>query len=329
MYPLKRNRRLRSKKSLRNLVRETTIHPHDFIVPLFLVEGKNIKDEIPSMPNYYRFSLDNISKEVKQLWSLGVQAVLLFAKVPESLKDNYGTEALNNAGLMQRGIKEIKDCVPEITIMTDVALDPYSNFGHDGVVENNEIINDKTNEILSRMALSHAEAGADVVAPSDMMDGRVLSIRNTLEKNGFHHTGIMSYAVKYASNFYGPFRDAVGSSDLLGKSSKETYQMDPANSDEALNEVELDIKEGADMVMIKPGMPYLDIVFRVKQTFNKPTFVYQVSGEYAMIMAASLKGWLNQGDVILESLISFRRAGADAIITYFALEVARLMDSKQ
>ena len=284
MYPLKRNRRLRSKKSLRNLVRETTIHPHDFIVPLFLVEGKNIKDEIPSMPNYYRFSLDNISKEVKQLWSLGVQAVLLFAKVPESLKDNYGTEALNNAGLMQRGIKEIKDCVPEITIMTDVALDPYSNFGHDGVVENNEIINDKTNEILSRMALSHAEAGADVVAPSDMMDGRVLSIRNTLEKNGFHHTGIMSYAVKYASNFYGPFRDALESKPGFGD--KETYQMDFANKFDSVSEAKADIEEGADIIMVKPGISYLDILRDLKNNINSPIAIYQVSGEYSMLKAA-------------------------------------------
>ena len=304
MYPLKRNRRLRSKKSLRNLVRETTIHPHDFIVPLFLVEGKNIKDEIPSMPNYYRFSLDNISKEVKQLWSLGVQAVLLFAKVPESLKDNYGTEALNNAGLMQRGIKEIKDCVPEITIMTDVALDPYSNFGHDGVVENNEIINDKTNEILSRMALSHAEAGADVVAPSDMMDGRVLSIRNTLEKNGFHHTGIMSYAVKYASNFYGPFRDALESKPGFGD--KETYQMDFANKFDSVSEAKADIEEGADIIMVKPGISYLDILRDLKNNINSPIAIYQVSGEYSMLKAAAQKGWLDHDKVMLEQLISMK-----------------------
>ena len=250
MYPLKRNRRLRSKKSLRNLVRETTIHPHDFIVPLFLVEGKNIKEEISSMPNYYRFSLDNICKEVKQLWDLGVQAVLLFAKVPENLKDNYGTEALNPDGLMQRGIKEIKACVPEITIMTDVALDPYSNFGHDGIVENNEIINDKTNEILSGMALSHAEAGVDVVAPSDMMDGRILSIRKTLEKSGFHNIGIMSYAVKYASNFYGPFRNALDSKPGFGD--KQTYQMDFSNRFDSVSEAKADIEEGADIIMVKP-----------------------------------------------------------------------------
>ena len=323
MYPLKRNRRLRSKKSLRNLVRETTIHPHDFIVPLFLVEGKNIKDEIPSMPNYYRFSLDNISKEVKQLWSLGVQAVLLFAKVPESLKDNYGTEALNNAGLMQRGIKEIKDCVPEITIMTDVALDPYSNFGHDGVVENNEIINDKTNEILSRMALSHAEAGADVVAPSDMMDGRVLSIRNTLEKNGFHHTGIMSYAVKYASNFYGPFRDALESKPGFGD--KETYQMDFANKFDSVSEAKADIEEGADIIMVKPGISYLDILRDLKNSINSPIAIYQVSGEYSMLKAAAQKGWLDHDKVMLEQLISMKRAGATMIASYFAKDAIKLL----
>ena len=326
MYPLKRNRRLRSKKSLRNLVRETTIHPHDFIVPLFLVEGKNIKDEIPSMPNYYRFSLDNISKEVKQLWSLGVQAVLLFAKVPESLKDNYGTEALNNAGLMQRGIKEIKDCVPEITIMTDVALDPYSNFGHDGVVENNEIINDKTNEILSRMALSHAEAGADVVAPSDMMDGRVQAIRTELDKHGFKNTQIMSYAAKYASCFYGPFRNAIGSETNLSSKSKKSYQMDFANSDEALREVSLDITEGADMVMVKPGMPYLDIIYRIKSTFKMPTYAYQVSGEYAMIMAAVNNKYIDRDKAIIESLTCFKRAGANGILSYFAIEAAKLIN---
>ena len=323
MYPLKRNRRLRSKKSLRNLVRETTIHPHDFIVPLFLVEGKNIKDEIPSMPNYYRFSLDNISKEVKQLWDLGVQAVLLFAKVPESLKDNYGTEALNNAGLMQRGIKEIKDCVPEITIMTDVALDPYSNFGHDGVVENNEIINDKTNEILSRVALSHAEAGADVVAPSDMMDGRVLSIRNTLEKNGFHHTGIMSYAVKYASNFYGPFRDALESKPGFGD--KKTYQMDFANKFDSVGEAKADIDEGADIIMVKPGISYLDILRDLKNNINSPIAIYQVSGEYSMLKAAAQKGWLDHDKVMLEQLISMKRAGATMIASYFAKDAIKLL----
>ena len=254
---------------------------------------------------------------------MGVQAVLLFAKVPESLKDNYGTEALNNAGLMQRGIKEIKDCVPEITIMTDVALDPYSNFGHDGVVENNEIINDKTNEILSRMALSHAEAGADVVAPSDMMDGRVLSIRNALEKNGFHHTGIMSYAVKYASNFYGPFRDALESKPGFGD--KKTYQMDFANKFDSVSEAKADIEEGADIIMVKPGISYLDILRDLKNNINSPIAIYQVSGEYSMLKAAAQKGWLDHDKVMLEQLISMKRAGATMIASYFAKDAIKLL----
>jgi porphobilinogen synthase len=275
------------------------------------------------MPNYYRFSLDNINKEVKQLWDLGVQAVLLFSKVPESLKDNYGTEALNNAGLMQRGIKEIKDCVPEITIMTDVALDPYSNFGHDGIVENNEIINDKTNEILSRMALSHAEAGADVVAPSDMMDGRVLSIRNTLEKNGFHHTGIMSYAVKYASNFYGPFRDALDSKPGFGD--KQTYQMAFSNRFDSVSEAKADIDEGADIIMVKPGISYLDILRDLKNNINSPIAIYQVSGEYSMLKAAAQRGWLDHDKVMLEQLISMKRAGATMIASYFAKDAIKLL----
>ena len=315
MYPLNRNRRLRSKESLRNLIRESTIHPHDFIAPLFLVEGKNIKEEISSMPDYYRYSLDNIGREVKYFWELGVQAVLLFAKIPENLKDNTGAEALNKDGLMQRGIKEIRNSVPEITIMTDVALDPYSNYGHDGIVENNEILNDKTNEILSKMALSHAMAGADVIAPSDMMDGRVLSIRNTLEKNGFHNTAIMSYTAKYASSFYGPFREALDSKPGFGD--KKTYQMDFRNSDEAIREIALDIKEGADMVMVKPGMPYLDIIKSIKEKFKIPVFAYQVSGEYSLLSNAVQKKIISK-DAIFESLIAFKRAGANAIVSYYA-----------
>ena len=279
MYPLNRHRRLRSKESLRNLVRESTIHPHDFIVPLFLVEGKNVKEEISSMPDYYRYSLDNICKEVKDLWKLGVQAILLFAKVPENLKDNSGKEALNTDGLMQRGIKEIKNVVPEMTIMTDVALDPYSIYGHDGIVENKTIINDKTNEILSKMALSHAIAGADVIAPSDMMDGRILSIRNILEKNGFHNTAIMSYSAKYASSFYGPFRDALDSKPGFGD--KKTYQMDFCNRFDAVSEAKLDISEGADIIMVKPGISYLDVVRDIKNSIDAPIAIYQVSGENA------------------------------------------------
>ena len=323
MYPLNRNRRLRSKESLRNLIRESTIHPHDFIAPLFLVEGKNIKEEISSMPDYYRYSLDNIGREVKYLWELGVQAVLLFAKIPENLKDNTGVEALNRDGLMQRGIKEIRNTVPEITIMTDVALDPYSNYGHDGIVENNEILNDKTNEILSKMALSHAMAGADVIAPSDMMDGRVLSIRNILEKNGFHNTAIMSYTAKYASSFYGPFREALDSKPGFGD--KKTYQMDFCNRFDAVSEAKLDINEGADIIMVKPGISYLDIVRDLKNTIDSPIATYQVSGEYSMLKAASKQGWLDHDKVMMEQLISMKRAGASMIASYFAKDVIKLI----
>lgn len=323
MYPLNRNRRLRSKESLRNLIRESTIHPHDFIAPLFLVEGKNIKEEISSMPDYYRYSLDNIGREVKYLWELGVQAVLLFAKIPENLKDNTGAEALNTDGLMQRGIKEIRNTIPEITIMTDVALDPYSNYGHDGIVENNEILNDKTNEILSKMALSHAMAGADVIAPSDMMDGRVLSIRNILEKNGFHNTAIMSYTAKYASSFYGPFREALDSKPGFGD--KKTYQMDFCNRFDAVSEAKLDINEGADIIMVKPGISYLDIVRDLKNTIDSPIATYQVSGEYSMLKAASKQGWLDHDKVMMEQLISMKRAGASMIASYFAKDAIKLI----
>ena len=323
MYPLNRHRRLRSKESLRNLVRESTIHPHDFIVPLFLVEGKNVKEEISSMPDYYRYSLDNICKEVKDLWKLGVQAVLLFAKVPENLKDNSGTEALNTDGLMQRGIKEIKNVVPEMTIMTDVALDPYSIYGHDGIVENKVIINDKTNEILSKMALSHAIAGADVIAPSDMMDGRILSIRNILEKNGFHNTAIMSYSAKYASSFYGPFRDALDSKPGFGD--KKTYQMDFCNRFDAVSEAKLDISEGADIIMVKPGISYLDVVRDIKNSIDAPIAIYQVSGEYSMLKAASKQGWLDHDQVMMEQLVSMKRAGSSMIASYFAKDAIKLI----
>ena len=323
MYPLNRHRRLRSKESLRNLVRESTIHPHDFIVPLFLVEGKNVKEEISSMPDYYRYSLDNICKEVKDLWKLGVQAILLFAKVPENLKDNSGTEALNTDGLMQRGIKEIKNVVPEMTIMTDVALDPYSIYGHDGIVENKVIINDKTNEILSKMALSHAIAGADVIAPSDMMDGRILSIRNTLEKNGFHNTAIMSYSAKYVSSFYGPFRDALDSKPGFGD--KKTYQMDFCNRFDAVSEAKLDISEGADIIMVKPGISYLDVVRDIKNSIDAPIAIYQVSGEYSMLKAASNQGWLDHDQVMMEQLVSMKRAGSSMIASYFAKDAIKLI----
>ena len=323
MYPLNRNRRLRSKQSLRNLIKESSIHPHDFIVPLFIIEGNNLKEEIPSMPNYFRYSLDNVKKEVKQLWSIGVQAVLLFVKVEDSLKDNFGTEAINNNGLMQRAIKEVKNSVPEMTIITDVALDPYSNYGHDGIVKNNKILNDQTNIVLSKMALSHAKAGADIVAPSDMMDGRVLSIRKTLEDNSFHDTGIMSYAVKYASSFYGPFRDALDSKPGFGD--KQTYQMDFHNRSEAISEAKSDIEEGADIIMVKPGISYLDILRDLKNEINSPIAIYQVSGEYSMLKAAVKQGWLNHDKVMMEQLVSMKRAGATMIASYFAKDAIKLI----
>jgi porphobilinogen synthase len=275
-------------------------------------------------------SIDELIKDASECHQLGIPAIAIFPCIEKQLKTDDASEAFNDDGLVQRAIKKLKKEIPGLGVISDVALDPFTLHGQDGLIDKKgNILNDETVSILTKQALSHAKAGADIVAPSDMMDGRVGRIRKSLEENKFINTKILAYSAKYASSFYGPFRDAVGSSELLGKSSKKTYQMDPANSDEALNEVKLDIQEGADMVMIKPGIAYLDIVFRVKQTFNKPTFVYQVSGEYAMIMAASSRGWINQDDVILESLISFRRAGADAIITYFALEVARLMNSKQ
>ena len=323
MYPLNRNRRLRSKQSLRNLIKESSIHPHDFIVPLFIIEGNNLKEEIPSMPNYFRYSLDNVKKEVKQLWSIGVQAVLLFVKVEDSLKDNFGTEAINNNGLMQRAIKEVKNSVPEMTIITDVALDPYSNYGHDGIVKNNKILNDQTNIVLSKMALSHAKAGADIVAPSDMMDGRVLSIRKILEDNSLHDTGIMSYAVKYASSFYGPFRDALDSKPGFGD--KQTYQMDFHNRSEAIAEAKSDIGEGADIIMVKPGISYLDILRDLKNEISSPIAIYQVSGEYSMLKAAAKQGWLDHDKVMMEQLVSMKRAGATMIASYFAEDAIKLI----
>ena len=323
MFPFNRNRRLRNKESLRNLIRETSLHPHDFIAPLFVVEGSNIKEEISSMPNYFRLSLDNIKKEINELWSMGVQAVLVFVKVPEKLKDNSGTEAINSDGLMQRAIKEIKNSVPEISVITDVALDPYSIYGHDGIVKENKILNDETNEILSKMALSHVKSGADIIAPSDMMDGRVLSIRKILEKNNYDQIAIMSYGAKYASSYYGPFRDALDSKPGFGD--KKTYQMDFANRKEALNEIDADIKEGADIIMIKPAIAYLDIVREVKNNFNIPLAVYQVSGEYAMIKAASTMGFINHDDIMMEQLISIKRAGANMIASYFSKEAIKII----
>ncbi|WP_103864900.1 porphobilinogen synthase [Aquimarina sp. I32.4] len=323
MQQLRRNRRLRTNDAIRSLVREHTITPHDFLVPLFIVEGKGIKEEIASMPDYFRYSLDLLGKEIKELWVMGLKSVLLFVKVPDDLKDNKGTEAVNHDGLMQRAIKTVKEAVPEMVVMTDVALDPYSAYGHDGIVEEGYIINDETCKVLAEMALSHAQAGADFVAPSDMMDGRILSIRELLEKENFKNTGIMSYSAKYASSFYGPFRDALDSAPGFGD--KKTYQMDFANRDEAIKETLMDIEEGADIVMVKPGLCYLDLVRDVKDVVDVPVAVYQVSGEYAMLKAAAEKGWLNHDAVMLEQIMAFKRAGAQIIASYFAKDVVRLL----
>ena len=328
MYPLQRNRRLRSSEVLRKLVRETLITPNDFLVPLFVVEGTGIKEEIASMPNYFRFSLDTLVTEIKSLNALGLRSVLLFVKVEDALKDNSGTEALNPDGLMQRAIKTIKDSAPEMIVMTDVALDPYSKYGHDGIVSEGSIVNDDTNAVLAEMALSHAKAGADFVAPSDMMDGRIFEIRSLLEDEGFHNTGIMSYSAKYASAFYGPFRDALDSAPVALHNipkDKKTYQMDPANRAEALNETLQDIEEGADIVMVKPGLCYLDIVRDIRNTVQVPVAVYQVSGEYAMLKAASEKGWLDHDQVMMEQLTAIKRAGAHIIASYFAKDAVRLI----
>ena len=328
MYPIKRNRRLRSNESIRSLVRETVIKPNDFLVPMFIVEGKGVKHEIQSMPNYFRFSLDMLESEVKLLWSLGLKSVLIFVKVTDTLKDNNGTEALNSNGLMQRAVKTIKNICPEMLVMTDVALDPYSIYGHDGVVSKGVIQNDDSVEILTGMSLSHIEAGADFVAPSDMMDGRIGSIREAFEDGGHVNAGIMSYSAKYASSFYGPFREALESAPVDSKNipkDKKTYQMDYSNRFEALRETEMDIDEGADIVMVKPGLAYLDILREIKNEFNVPVAAYQVSGEYAMIKAASEKGWINHDEAMLETTTAFKRAGADIIASYFAKDIVKLI----
>lgn len=319
-----RNRRLRSTQAVRDLVRETILTTDDFIMPIFIAEGENIKEEISSMPGIYRQSLDLTIKEVKELWSLGVKAVNIYVKINENLKDNTGKEAWNKNGLMQKSIKAIKDAVPEMVIMPDVALDPYSIYGHDGIVENGKIVNDATVDALVKMSLSHAEAGADFIAPSDMMDGRVAAIREALEENGFDEVGIMSYAAKYASSYYGPFRDALDSAPGFGD--KKTYQMDYGNSKEAINEALKDIEEGADILMVKPGLPYLDIVSKLNEIVDVPISVFQVSGEYAMIKAAAKNGWLDNDKIIIESLTCIKRAGASLISTYFAKEAAKLLN---
>lgn len=320
---IRRNRILRTSPAIRAMVAETILQPQHFIAPLFVIEGSGKKEEISSMPGYYRYSLDLLKQEVKELWDLGIKSVLLFIKCEDNLKDNKGTEALNPDGLMQRAIKTVKDAQPAMVVMTDVALDPFSIYGHDGIVEGEEIVNDATVEVLQGMSLSHAQAGADFVAPSDMMDGRILAIRQVLEENNFTKTGIMAYSAKYASCFYGPFRDALDSAPGFGD--KKTYQMDFANSREAIKETIMDVEEGADIVMVKPAMAYLDIIRIIKDSVTVPVSAYHVSGEYAMIKAAAKMGWLNEEKAVIESLSSIRRAGADLIATYFAKDAAKLI----
>ena len=326
MFLKQRNRRLRKSSAIRELVQENRLHPSDLVAPLFVMNGQNKKEEISSMPGYYRYSIDLLVEEAKEHFRLGIKAVLLFVKVEQYLKDNTGKEAINPNGLMQRAIKLLKTELPELYVMSDIALDPYSEFGHDGIVNNHEILNDQTVKVLAEMALSHANAGVDMVAPSDMMDGRIGAIRNRLEEENFKNIGILAYSVKYASAYYGPFRDALDSAPGFGD--KKTYQMNPSNASQGLIEVRRDIQEGADIIMIKPGQPYLDMVRLIKDNFNIPICAYQVSGEYAMIKAACMNGWLNYNAIMLESLISFKRAGANLIVSYFAKDAAKLLKNE-
>ncbi|MEN8167018.1 MAG: porphobilinogen synthase [Pseudomonadota bacterium] len=322
-FPATRMRRMRRDEFSRRLMRETALTPADFIYPVFVLEGTGEREAVESMPGVERMSIDLLQEEAKQIHALGIPAMALFPVTPISAKSEDAREAFNPDGLAQRAVRALKEAVPELGIMTDVALDPFTTHGQDGLIdETGYVLNDETKAVLVKQALSHAEAGADIVAPSDMMDGRIGAIREELENNGHIHTRILAYSAKYASSFYGPFRDAVGSAANLGGGNKYSYQMDPANSDEALHEVGLDLREGADMVMVKPGMPYLDIVRRVKDAFQVPTFVYQVSGEYAMLMAAARNGWLEERTVVLESLICIKRAGADGVLSYFAKQAA-------
>lgn len=327
MFPLQRGRRLRQNNSIRSIVRETTLSPSDFMWPVFVCEGKGQRQPVPSLPGVFRLSLDQLSVEVQEAYQLGIRAVNIYVKVEESLKDNLGKEAWNPNGLMQRAIKAIKKTCPEMVVMPDVALDPYSIYGHDGIVKNGLVENDSTVESLVKIAVSQAKAGADFVAPSDMMDGRILGLRKGLDKAGFSNVGILSYSAKYASAFYGPFRDVLDSApreeDMDIPKNKKTYQMDVANRNEALKETLKDVEEGADIVMVKPGSSYLDIVRTIKNKVRVPIAVYQVSGEYAMIKAASQKGWLNHDQVMLEQLMCIKRAGASLISTYFAKEAAK------
>ena len=321
-FPITRMRRLRKNENLRRMVRETTLSVDNLIYPLFVTYGKSVKDEIGSMPGSYRFSIDTLSKEIKEVKSLGIPAVILFG-IPEK-KDDVGSEAYNPNGIVQRAIKEIKSAVPDLLVITDVCIDEYTSHGHCGVVKGNEILNDPTLKLLSKMAVTHAKAGADMVAPSDMMDGRVGAIRKALDEKDFTDIPIMSYSAKYASAFYGPFRDACDSSPKFGD--RKSYQMDPGNSDEAIREVALDIEEGADIIMVKPAMAFLDIVRRVKDEFNVPVAAYNVSGEYSMVKAASEKGWIDGEKLMMEILLNIKRAGADMILTYFAKEAAKILN---
>jgi porphobilinogen synthase len=312
----------------RRLMRENRLSVDDLIYPMFVTEGSNQRQTISSMPGVERLSLDLLLEEAHQLHELGIPAIALFPVTPADKKSEHATEAYNRDGLVQRSVRALKKAIPELGIITDVALDPFTIHGQDGLVNSDGyVMNDETIEVLTRQALSHAEAGADIVAPSDMMDGRIGAIRQALEAQNHTNTLILTYSAKYASSFYGPFRDAVGSAGMLGKGNKYSYQMDPANSDEAMREIQLDLQEGADMVMVKPGMPYLDIIRRVKDQYGVPTFAYQVSGEYAMLKAASMNGWLDEKQVVLESLLAFKRAGCDAILTYYAKSVAQWLQN--
>ena len=325
-FPNIRLRRLRNNSPIRNLVRENILSPHDLIQPLFVIEGNNKTEKIKSMPNIHRLSIDLAIKEIKILKKLGIQGVALFPCIQKKYKNNDGSEAFNEDGLMQRAIRNIKKAVKDIAIISDVALDPYTTHGQDGILSsNNKILNDETIDILVKQSLSHADCGVDIIAPSDMMDGRIKAIRKSLEKNKFVDTKILSYSAKYSSNFYGPFRDAVGSVQNLGKSNKDTYQMDFSNKKDAIREVEMDISEGADIVMVKPGLPYLDIVSKISDMFNVPIFIYQVSGEYAMIKAAAKNNYLDEKKVVMETLVCMKRAGANAIITYYAKDALQWM----
>lgn len=327
-FPQTRFRRMRHDEFSRNLMRESTLTAHDLIYPVFITEGSSLKTPIQSMTGQYRLSLDELLKVAEEAVALDIPMLALFPVIEQNKKSINGEEAFNAKGLVPRAIEALKKNFPQLGVMTDGALDPYTTHGQDGVIDaSGYVLNDETNELLVKQALCHAAAGADVYGPSDMMDGRIGIIRRALEEQGFIHTRILSYAAKYASHFYGPFRDAVGSAKNLGKADKRTYQIDFANINEALHEVALDLEEGADMVMVKPGMPYLDVIKAVKETFKVPTFAYQVSGEYAMIQAAAASGWLDLGECMMESLMAFKRAGADGVLTYFALDAARKLNN--